>query len=82
MNTPLKPSQKPQKSLKEDIFNHLDFIYQSALHSKNFALALKVVEACIKAKQAASKHQVPMISIKEMSDEDLEKLVQSLQHPE
>ncbi len=79
MNTPLKPKQKPQKALKEDIFNHLDFIYQSALRSKNFALALKVVEACIKAKQVTSKHQSPMVNIQEMSDEDLEKFVQSLQ---
>lgn len=63
MNTPLKRGRKPQKPLKEDIFNHLDSIYRTARRAKNYVLALKVIEVCIKAKQAMSKGQLPMINI-------------------
>ena len=81
MTTPLKRGRKLSKPLKEDIFTHLDSIYRSARRAKNFALALKAVEVCIKAKQATSKHQSPMMNIQEMSDEDLEKMLQML-HPQ
>jgi hypothetical protein len=80
MTTPLKPGRKPQKPLKEDIFSHLDSIYRSARRAKNFALALKAVEVCIKAKHATSKHQSPLIDIQAMSDEELEKMLLMLHH--
>lgn len=78
MNTSLKAKRKPEKPLKEDIFDHLDSIYRSARRTKDYALALKTIEVCIKAKQSNSKHQSPVLNIQDMSDEDLEKLVQSL----
>ena len=79
MDTPVKRGRKPRKPLTEDIFNHLDSIYRSARRVKNYAIALKAVEVCIKAKKASSKHQSPMLNIQEMSDEDLEKLLHSLE---
>ncbi|MDP3936148.1 MAG: hypothetical protein Q8Q56_04090 [Alphaproteobacteria bacterium] len=82
MNTPLKQGRKPQKPLKEDIFNHLDSIYRSARRVKNYAIALKAVEVCIKAKKVSSKPPSPMFNIQEMSDEDLEKILQTLQSQE
>jgi hypothetical protein len=78
-NTASKRDHTSHTPLKEDIFTHLDSIYRSARRTKNFALALKVIEVCIKAKQATSKHQSSMINIQEMSDEDLEKMLQTLQ---
>lgn len=79
MDTPVKRGRKPHKPLKEDIFNHLDSIYLSARRNKNYAVALKTIELCIKAKQAMSKHQSSTLNIQEMSDEDLEKMLQTLQ---
>lgn len=79
MDTPVKLGRKPSKPLKEDIFSHLDSLYRSARRAKDYVLAVKIVEVCIKAKQVLYKQQASTVNIQAMSDAELEKLLQSLQ---
>lgn len=83
MMTPIKKTgPKKYKTLKEDIFNHLDSVYRSARRLKNFTAALKAVELCLKAKQINSNKQTPLLHLQDMSEEALEQMLQQLDSEE
>lgn len=73
-----KRGPKAHKPLKEDIYTHLDSIYRSARRCKNFPVALKAIEMCLKAKKAALKQNPSLLNLNDLSEEELELIVQTL----
>lgn len=77
MTNPKKRYPKKTVALKEDVLMHLDLLYRSARKAKNFQVALKALELCLKAQH--SKHQKPTLQLKEISDSELEQLIAELE---
>jgi hypothetical protein len=64
------------QGLHENIFGHLDDLYQKGIDTENFNLALKVIELCFKAKKWMSQEGSP--SLDELPEATLKALIQRL----
>lgn len=79
MNTSKKRGRKAHIPLKEDVFNHIDSVYRSARRSKNYAVALKALELCLKAKNARGKASNPLLHLQDISDAELAEMLEIAQ---
>jgi ABC-type Na+ transport system ATPase subunit NatA len=77
-----KHGDKPHTPLKEDIFNHIDYVYRSARRSKNFSVALKALELYLKAKSAKEKNINALMHLHDLSNTEIEQIVNQLSEDE
>lgn len=75
-----KHDRKIYTPLKEDLFNHIDSLYRSARRSKNYAVALKALELCLKAKNTTGKINNPFLHLQDLSDYELNEMLKTVQH--
>jgi hypothetical protein len=66
-----------KSALKDDIFNHLESVFTAAFASDNLAVALKALELCFKAKLAIDKNPKPTLNLRDLSEEELEHILQT-----
>lgn len=67
----------PGKSLREDVFEHLDMVFRSARRAQKHGAALKAIEIALKAKKQGGENS-SNADLGEMSETQLEQLLHQL----
>lgn len=80
MTEPVKKAgRKVNRPIKEDIFVQLESVYRSARRARNYAMALKALEICLKAKQITLKNPPSLLQVQDLTEFELSELIQQLE---